>query len=315
METELFRELAAVARTGSLTAAAKELYVARSALSSHMDALERELGFAVLSRDGHAALTVEGSMLLAKVEPMLADLDETVALLARHAHVPAPGEAVRVCFSGADPAVISRLHSLADRPVELMPYDCCEPFLARFARGDTDLLFFVDITGDASVAHEMDRLGVTCLRTGLHPCSLVVRADNPRLDADGQLHRDALVGLRVLVPAQPEFEAVCRVVADALGNPAALAFDLVPDERAAPPLTLDPGDAAVVSMSASYRASLEVNPLVRLVDTIGGKPFGFYQAAFFPLSPRNEHAARLIQALHDQVVSGEWERLLAHHAG
>ena len=162
---------------------------------------------------------------------------------------------------------------------------------------------------------EMARLGVTGLRTGFHPCSLALRADSPRMGVDGGLRRESLADLRALVPAQPEFDSVCRVVADALGNPAGLSFDLVPDERAAPPLALDPGDAAVVSMSPSYRASLGANPLVRLVDTIDGQPFGFYQAAFYPCSPRNECAARLVQALHEQVDCGEWGRLLACHAG
>jgi DNA-binding transcriptional LysR family regulator len=55
MELRQLRAFAAVARLGSFTAAADELYVTQSALSQQVAKLERELGVALLHRNPKGA--------------------------------------------------------------------------------------------------------------------------------------------------------------------------------------------------------------------------------------------------------------------
>ena len=51
MDSKLLRTFVAVANHGSFTGAAKELYIAQSAVSKHINQLERELGAQLFLRD------------------------------------------------------------------------------------------------------------------------------------------------------------------------------------------------------------------------------------------------------------------------
>ncbi|MET0308499.1 MAG: LysR substrate-binding domain-containing protein [Sphingomonas sp.] len=66
-----------VARRGSFSAAGRELGVPQSTVSRTIATLEREIGAILLTRTTRAvALTEAGSDFLARIEPVLADLDE-----------------------------------------------------------------------------------------------------------------------------------------------------------------------------------------------------------------------------------------------
>ncbi len=65
MPQDKYQTVMAVIETGSLTRAAEELGCTQSAVSHCLDALEQELGFAVLRRRrGRVHLTAEGERLL-----------------------------------------------------------------------------------------------------------------------------------------------------------------------------------------------------------------------------------------------------------
>jgi DNA-binding transcriptional LysR family regulator len=86
MELRQLRAFAAVARLGSFTRAADELYVTQSALSQQVGKLERELGVALLRRGAKgAALTSAGEELLGHAERILAEADAAQTQLAAHA--------------------------------------------------------------------------------------------------------------------------------------------------------------------------------------------------------------------------------------
>ena len=71
------RLFARIAHRGSFSAAARELGVPQSTTSRMMAVLEREIGAALLVRNTRAVtLTEAGSEFLARLEPILADLDE-----------------------------------------------------------------------------------------------------------------------------------------------------------------------------------------------------------------------------------------------
>jgi len=113
-----------LARRGSFSAAGRELNVPQSTVSRTIAALEREIGAVLLTRTTRAvALTEAGSDFLARVEPILADLDE-----AEHA-VRGSGALKGLLRVGLGTAlamrvVIPRLKSFADRhpglQIELM---------------------------------------------------------------------------------------------------------------------------------------------------------------------------------------------------
>jgi DNA-binding transcriptional LysR family regulator len=76
MELRHLRTIAAVARHGSFTKAAEELYLAQSAISQQIRRLERELGVEVFRRTSrHVELTAEGRVILGYAQRVLAEVD------------------------------------------------------------------------------------------------------------------------------------------------------------------------------------------------------------------------------------------------
>jgi DNA-binding transcriptional LysR family regulator len=78
MEINQLRVIDAVARTGSLTAAAEELHYAQASVSHHLARLQDAIGAALTTRRGRGiVLTPEGELLAARAREILRRLDET----------------------------------------------------------------------------------------------------------------------------------------------------------------------------------------------------------------------------------------------
>jgi len=72
MELEQLRIFAAAAREGSLSGAARRLYISHSTVSRTVSALERELGAKLMDRTSHALrLTAAGETLLEESERII----------------------------------------------------------------------------------------------------------------------------------------------------------------------------------------------------------------------------------------------------
>jgi DNA-binding transcriptional LysR family regulator len=78
MEVNQLRVIDAVARTGSITAAAEELHYAQASVSHHLARLQDRIGSALTARHGRGiVLTPEGELLAARAREILRRLDET----------------------------------------------------------------------------------------------------------------------------------------------------------------------------------------------------------------------------------------------
>ena len=75
LDSKQLRTFVSLARTGSFTATAKEVFITQSAVSHSMRALETELGCRLLNRVGkRTTLTLEGEQLLRQAEKIIADM-------------------------------------------------------------------------------------------------------------------------------------------------------------------------------------------------------------------------------------------------
>lgn len=79
MKTEYLREFAVFSRYLSFTDAAKELFIAQSTLSTHIAALESDVGFSLIDRKAGNRLTDKGAVFLDGARTLLDGLDETLA--------------------------------------------------------------------------------------------------------------------------------------------------------------------------------------------------------------------------------------------
>lgn len=151
MRWDLLRTFEAVARHGSLTAAAEALGVSQSTVSRHLARLEAEAGAPLLVRDTPVDLTPRGAAVLAAVRPMLdgalaarAALDAPPAVRGS-VTVTAVGELVRWVLVDGLPRLCARwpdlrLRLLADNHVASLAAGEADIAL-RFARPTAGELF------------------------------------------------------------------------------------------------------------------------------------------------------------------------------
>src|SRR4029453_17533311 len=85
MDLVRLRVLAAVARTGSITAAAKELHYSQPSVSHHLARLEAETGARLLQRVGRGIrLTPTGEILAERAMEIIGRVDSAEAELSAH---------------------------------------------------------------------------------------------------------------------------------------------------------------------------------------------------------------------------------------
>ncbi|MEU0728435.1 LysR family transcriptional regulator [Streptomyces sp. NPDC006140] len=138
VDTRLLRYFAAVAEEGSLTGAAKKLFVSQPALTKQIRRLEDDLGVPLFARSRSGmALTEAGRELAARVPALLDGWDEAVQ---------ATGRAARMLRLGfLDAGAVGAVHEVIaefrqaqpEWRVELRQFDWSDPS-AGLARGEVD---------------------------------------------------------------------------------------------------------------------------------------------------------------------------------
>ncbi len=179
VDTTRLRVLLAVAREGSVTAAAEALHYAQPSVSHHLARLEAEVGVPLLQRAGRGVrLTDAGELLVARAEEILGRIDSARAEIAAHAGLRA-GRIRLAAFPSAlatlVPAAMSVL--VRDHPdLELALVEAEPPEALRALRaGDVDVALIF--------AHEeMDPAGVSVHRLFTEPIYLVTGTDNRGAD-------------------------------------------------------------------------------------------------------------------------------------
>lgn len=148
LNLERLRTLDALARHGSVSAAAEGLHVTTSAVSQQMSKLEREVGQQLLAKNGRGVRLTDAGRLLAdhaarilsQVELAQADLEAQRGQVVGELRISAFPTAARGLFPGAL-ATLRRDHpGLRVRSCELEP----EAGVAGVVRGDLDLAVVLD---------------------------------------------------------------------------------------------------------------------------------------------------------------------------
>ncbi|MET7600002.1 LysR family transcriptional regulator [Streptomyces sp. NPDC004082] len=148
LNLERLRTLDALARHGSVSAAAEGLHVTTSAVSQQMSKLEREVGQQLLAKNGRGVRLTDAGRLLAdhaarilsQVELAQADLEAQRGQVAGELRLSAFPTAARGLFPAALAALRAEHPGLRVRSSELEP----EAGVAGVVRGDLDLAVVLD---------------------------------------------------------------------------------------------------------------------------------------------------------------------------
>jgi len=196
------RVLAAVARTGSVTAAARELHYAQPSVSHHLARLEAEAGIALLQRAGRGVRLTEAGRLLAdraeeilgRVEGARRELDALVGLRAGRARLAAFPSALATLVPAAVAGLRAAHPGLGVGLVEAEPPEA----VAALQAGDVDVALVFQHTDapHARPAMDLSRFEVTEVHS--EPITLVRRPPGTGTDAalSGEDTPPSLVDLR-----------------------------------------------------------------------------------------------------------------------
>jgi DNA-binding transcriptional LysR family regulator len=156
LDATRLRVLVAVARHGSVTAAAQALNYAQPSISHHMARLEAETGAKLMERSGRGIrLTEAGRLLAERAEEILGRLDAAEAELA--AHVGLRRERVRLAACGpalatlAAAAAAALLAEHAGLDIQLTEAEAAKA-LRMLRAGDVDLAVVCQFRHDAGLA-------------------------------------------------------------------------------------------------------------------------------------------------------------------
>ncbi|NBH07730.1 LysR family transcriptional regulator [Amycolatopsis sp. SID8362] len=164
----------AIARAGSISAAAREFGWTQPALSQHLGALEREAGTPLVLRGPHGVtLTEAGHILLRRADAVAGQLDlaaEELAAVARlrrgRVRLAAYPSALATIVPRAAASLRNRLPEADITLVEAEPPEA----LALLGRGDVDLALVFGYEQGS------DHIGRACRRLGEEPVRLVTAA-------------------------------------------------------------------------------------------------------------------------------------------
>lgn len=154
LDLNRLRVLAAVARTGSVTAAARELHYSQPSVSHHMARLETETGAQLIQRVGRGIRLTEAGQVLAdraaeilgRIDSASAELDTYVGLSAGRLRIAAYSSAV-VALLPAVAAALERDHpGLRLEIVDTHPPEALE--LLRAGEVDAAIVFRYDESAD-----------------------------------------------------------------------------------------------------------------------------------------------------------------------
>lgn len=189
LDVTRLRVLAAVARHGSVTAAARALNYAQPSVSHHLARLEAETGARLVERSGRGIqLTDAGRLLAGRAEEILGRLDAAEHELA--AHVGQREERIRLAgFPSALATVVPAATAWlrAERPgVELLLAEAEPQTALRLLRGghaDVALVFRYLRDGKPVAAPEEEEDGARARLLLEEPVHLVTQASGERLPA------------------------------------------------------------------------------------------------------------------------------------
>lgn len=164
MKLELLHEFVVLAKHRNFSTAAKELYSTQPGLSSHMAALEKELGFSLLDRSsGKLGLTPAGLEFLKRSQLILDAWDKTLERCSELADAQAP---VRIASVSPRSALYNLIVDQMDVPVTFVDVDYNTPIPLVLARGLADVAVYDDCRGLSSWEKDLEEKGLSYI-----PCS------------------------------------------------------------------------------------------------------------------------------------------------
>jgi len=232
METELMREFVVFSRYLNFSKAARKLNLAQPTLSSHVQSMERELGFELVQRSKRIRLTPAGKRFCADAERLLSAYDETLELCRGIAKEKAGSlvfekpihqggvdrefDMLLLMFQDRNPSIAVSKQATPEHPVrEILEKGIAD---VAFLFNDTIELF------DDDFADKVERLGVPDRQRG--PFYLWAHDSHP-LAQRSSVPLEELGRCRFLIPSSIRYQSLenlARIGAGITGAPVSCSY-------------------------------------------------------------------------------------------
>ena len=288
------RSFLAVARCGSFSAAARELYCSQPALSKQVAQLEHELGVELLDRSGYRATPTEaGRYLQREATAMERHERRVLAQLATYAH-----HTVRIGFTGSfeNRALLAALQDVkrAHEGLSLEFVKCTfEESLRRLQEGDVDLCFGIEATFRQAQ-------GIACRPLFAHRICVICSFDHP-LAAFDRITPDQLADEELVVLSRAfgtglyrDFMRACRL--DGLAPRVKKEVDLF--------------DELVFAVSIGEGVAIVSQEVVRPTEVHVAELVGSHHTSTYVVAYREGDASAAALLVADEVTA-----LFAHSSG
>lgn len=196
MQTEVLREFIVAAKHSNFRKASEELHISQPALSNHMAALEREVGFQLFDRSGGICLTPAGAHFYScaqKTLDLLADGIEESKEIAGQA------KPVRIQMLGAEDSAINKYLSSIKTPFQTIPLNTNQTLFSSLKSGKTDILVAPHVAVIADMDAEFNKDDFLYLAVGKAETSLLVSSKSELAKKDSLTFED-LQDIEVLLP-------------------------------------------------------------------------------------------------------------------
>ena len=269
VKIEVLKEYLAIARLCGFCRAARQLYTSQSNLSSHIAAMERELGFEVIDRTRPTfALTPAGTSFLECAQTIVDAYETGRSECLAQAHTP---PSIRMAEIPTGTGAFEAIARIGEPSFEFVATGFNTPFLEALVDGSVD----IEITQAVDPARRLAELdpehvyGV--LPAGTDQLAIAMASSNP-LAGTTELTSADLDGATVTISGLAFFEDWRQVVNHAVGPGVRLSFLLKGLSSPAEVARADLGDTLHICSLESVRASYGCRNDIVIRTTLDGKP-------------------------------------------
>jgi DNA-binding transcriptional LysR family regulator len=267
MKIETLNEFVVLVKHMNFSRASKDLYCSQPALSSRIQALEKELGFALLDRRGtYFGLTSAGMEFLKFACLTVEAYEKTLPACQQLAKERPP---VRVCGILPDSREDQLLQEIEEIPFTFIDLEFDESLLSAFEKNQVDAGFSYDITLSPALKKQAEDLGLAWFSAHSAPIAVCFMATHS-LAAKERLSREDFKGCTFRIHSGKHFDAWKQVLLAMFGKDSDLQFQLYPLESASSLSLTDLGDTVYACGEREIKEMLSHRSDVRICTEIDG---------------------------------------------
>ncbi|MEG0374323.1 MAG: LysR family transcriptional regulator [Raoultibacter sp.] len=293
MDVEILREFVTLSYNQSFKKTAQAHFIAQPTLSSHIRALEKELGFTLLERTNGNRLTNEGALFLSLIQEPICCITEALQTCRDFSNQPC-AELVRISSCMWQDEIVRCMTNMPEVSFAFVPSRDDEPELQPLIQGVVDIKLIFDQSLFPEQIHLMETSDLVWEYVGRVECAIAIGASNPL--AHKELKRSDLVGQTVIIANPFIFAHWKRIVETMLGRDLELRFYPSLDPNYDNNRIRDLGNAITVAPVATID-NLYRDKSATIVDRLEGSAFSYDRTMVYRRHPQNENVIKAVEVL------------------